>query len=540
MSPLGPAAGLWMLVSLAALTLTTGLPVWSLLIGVASAFAAAGLASGAIDLPVLSALPPRLVGLLEHDLLQALPLYVFVGVLLQRLAVADALWRALAHALRRTGAGPALATLGTGALVAPMNGSVASTSALLSRLLGPRLAQLGAERATVLGAVAATIGVVVPPSLVLILLGDAMLRAHTEASNLPGFQLGAQRIVNTQDVFHAALLPACAVLALWAAIAVWQARRPMRDGRPLPESGPKREPSTRTVMPSAAEAPPSAREAGVALACMGVLVALLAGVFTGWLLAVEAAATAGCIMACGALVHGRWSRSVWAQVLADTLAQSGALIALLVGATVFSLVLRLFGTDRLLAETLLASPLPPWAGAALTLVLVGLCAWVLDAFEMIFVVIPIVAPPLIAMLLDAQQVAVLLLLVLQASFLLPPMGYAILMARSRSPVALPLRTLMPVLAPYLLAQFAVMAAVFCVPAALHLLDEPAQAASEAAPAAGAPAAAGSAAPGSADEIEQRMREMSANDGTATDAGSVDPAADAASATAAPSASASGR
>ena len=97
MSTTFPTAGLWMLTTLGTLIVTTGLPVWVLLIGSASAFAMLGLTLGAMDVGVLNAISVRTLGLLEHDLLQALPLYVFIGVLLQRLTVADALFATLAR-----------------------------------------------------------------------------------------------------------------------------------------------------------------------------------------------------------------------------------------------------------------------------------------------------------------------------------------------------------------------------------------------------------------------------------------------------------
>ena len=108
-------AGLWMLLTLAALIIGTGLPVWALLIGTASLFATGGWIMGAIDASVLAAISGRTLGLLEHDLLQALPLYVFVGVLLQRLSVADALFAALARLFRWTGAGTSVAAFGVDA-----------------------------------------------------------------------------------------------------------------------------------------------------------------------------------------------------------------------------------------------------------------------------------------------------------------------------------------------------------------------------------------------------------------------------------------
>jgi TRAP-type mannitol/chloroaromatic compound transport system permease large subunit len=153
-----------------------------------------------------------------------------------------------------------------------------------------------------------------------------------------------------------------------------------------------------------------------------------------------------------------------------------------VGATSFSLVFRLFGTDRWLADAVLHLPFAPGASAALVLLLVALCACALDAFEMIFVVIPIVAPLLIVQLADAQQVAVLLLFVLQLSFLLPPLGYAVLMTRARAGLGrVDNRTLLKALAPFLAAQLAVGALVFAWPRITHLLDEDVPAAKATAP-----------------------------------------------------------
>ena len=479
-------AGLWMLLVLGVLVTTTGLPVWALLLGTSSVFAIAGLLVGAVDFNVLSALSPRIVGLLEHDLLQALPLYVFIGVLLQRITVADAIFSTLVRIFRPFGARgsvAAVATLTVGSLIAPMSGSVGSTASLLSRLVGHRLRHLAPARATALVSTAATIGVVVPPSLVLILLGDAMLRAHLEASNLPGFSLGTSRIISTQDVFNAALLPAAIALLLWMIMAWWQGRfTDSRDGN-----------EQRTVDDKDNV---TGSQMAVAFITIALIVLLLAGVFTGKLFAVEAAAAGGCLLMLATLVSRSLSWPAWREVLYETITLSGALFALLVGATTFSLVFRAFGTDRWLSELVLNATLSPQLTALCVLLFVALCAWVLDAFEMIFVVIPIVAPALIATLGDAQQAAVLLLLVLQTSFLIPPMGYAVLMVRSRGGLgAAPTSAIVKSLLPFILVQLAVTVCVFVLPPTVHRLD--------------APKAAASSEPAKSEEdIVKQMREMS--------------------------------
>lgn len=477
---LSPFMGLAMLVMLALLILATGLPVWALLMGCASLFAVVGCLWGHMDLQVLTAVAGRTLGLLEHDLLQALPLYVLMGVLLQRLQVANAVFALLQHLLRRTPASTAMAAMGVGALVAPMNGSVASSASLLARLIAPRLRGAAPARAVALVSASATIGVVVPPSLVLILLGDAMLRAHTEASNLPGYHL-AGRIINTQDVFLAALVPATAILVLWFGVAWWQGRT--ASAVPTPPAVPTSLPARQGVTG--------------ALAIVGVIT-LLVSVFTGKLYAVEAAATGAMVLLVGALLARAMTVAQWRTALQETLELSGALFALLLGANTFSLVFRLWGTDQWLTAHILASPWPAQATAAVALLAVALCAWVLDAFEMIFVIIPIVAPPLVVSLGDAQQAAVLLLLVLQISFLIPPMGYAVMMARNHGGLGrVNTRALLWALLPYWCAQVLVSAVVFAVPGVVHGLDAPQL------------SATAEQQPLSDDEIEKSMREMSA-------------------------------
>jgi len=436
--------GLWMLAAVAVGLIATGLPAWIVLIGVAVAFSAGGLFVGAFTLPILTAVPARILGLLENDLLQALPLYVLMGALLNHLPLAQTLFRATSRALQRSGAGTALAGLGLGVLLAPMNGSVGASVATLGRTVFPRLDAAGmpAEKSAALICVASTLGVVVPPSLVLILLSDAMMRAHTEALNATG---AAVRIINTQDVFLGALVPAAILLAMYVVV-TWGMRE-------------------RKTRIDAAVAPrPAAREWATAGATAAFVAGLLIAVTLGYLYAVEAAAAGGVVLILFGLATHTLTRSVLREVLRDTMAVTGALFALLVGATVFTLILRAYGTDRWVADALVHLPGGAPATLAVVLASLALCALVLDAFEMIFVVIPIVMPPLLTQIGDATWVAVLTLLILQASFLTPPFGYAVLMVRNSVRRALSARGLARALAPYLAAQLAVLALTLAWPA----------------------------------------------------------------------------
>ena len=303
-----------------------------------------------------------------------------------------------------------LAGLGLGVLLAPMSGSVGASVAMLSRTVQPRLAATGyaEDRNVALVCVASTLGVVVPPSLVLILLGDAMMRAHTEAANPVGL---TGRIVNTQDVFHAALVPGgAALLALCVAIVAWQGAR----GKPRDGTSRRRRPR---------------RMGDGASSRAALIVALLAAVTLGYLYAVEAAATGGMALVAYGLATRtlapsprghrcarRWRSPARSSRFSSPPRSSrwcSARSAPTAGSPRRSRTCPAARTRR--------SPLSSRALAA--------CALVLDAFEMIFVVVPLVMPALLARVPDATWVAVLTLLILQASFLVPPFGYAVLMAR---------------------------------------------------------------------------------------------------------------
>jgi TRAP-type mannitol/chloroaromatic compound transport system permease large subunit len=338
-----------------------------------------------------------------------------------------------------------------GTLLGPMNGSVGASVLGLSRVIAPRLDRQGvpAPARDALIAVASTLGVLVPPSLVLILLSDAMLSAHTIAVTQSG---RSDRVINTQDIFHSALLPAGLFLVLCLAGA-WASGRWIERATP-------REPLT-------------TREAVLAAVSLAGLLALLGGVAVGYFFAVEAAAMGAFALLVAGLATGALDRKAMRSLLNDAMAITGALFALLLAATTFTLVLRLLGTDRLVDTFIGAIPGGDVAAVAVVLALIGLCAFVLDAFEIIFVIVPITMPPLLIRVADARWVSVLVLLTLQSSFLLPPFGYALMMVRGAAAKPAPFGAFVRALAPFLLAQWLVLLAVLSVPALVHVGEMPA-------------------------------------------------------------------
>jgi TRAP-type mannitol/chloroaromatic compound transport system permease large subunit len=486
--------GLALLLGALALLIVSGWPTYVVVITVSVVGAALGVALGAFDAAVLGALPARLVGLLEHDLLQAIALYALVGSLLTRLGVADAVYRGLARAGSRLDAraAPAWSGLALAALFAPMNGSVGASLVALQRSAGAFWAEGGmppARRCT-LTAVAGTLGVIVPPSLVLLLLSEAMMAAHTEGLNLAR-SLGTAvastsvRVINTQDVVTAATLPGLLLLLLWAAVAWFTSRRAGGEA------------STADLAGETPPAPPTSAGAGLAwLAAPLAILVLLVLVALGVVRAVEGAATFGTLLLVWAIAGRRLSRSLLGEVLDDAMALTGSLFALLIAATSLSLVLRAFGTDRLVAGWMLALQGREALALLVVFVLLLAFAFVLDAFEIIFLVVPLLMPPVLAQVADAAWVVALTLLVLQLGFLMPPFGYAIVLARSQVTAPLPAwRPLLGALVPYLVALLLVIAAVATNPRLAH----------PSGPSQGTPPPTTSG----SDDLDQRLRDMAA-------------------------------
>ncbi len=306
--------------------------------------------------------------------------------------------------------------------------------------------------------VASTLGVVIPPSLVLILLGDAAMRAHTEALTITH---ASTQIINTQNVFRGALVPAVLLFALLVTV-VWFTARAGSAARAGPAAA---------ATPAAPKPRLAPRERVVALATFAVIGGLLGAVAWGVLYAVEAAASGAFVLFVAALATRQLTWPLLRTVLQDTIAIAGALAMLFVAATSFTLVFRAFGTDRHLADAIVGLGGGPGLALAVVLGLIALCALVLDAFEIIFVVIPLVLPPLFVRVPDATWVSVLVLLTLQASFLIPPFGYAIMMTTGSLAEKTRIGPLARAVLPYLVAQWLVMAAVLAFPALTHVAQD---------------------------------------------------------------------
>jgi TRAP-type mannitol/chloroaromatic compound transport system permease large subunit len=295
------------------------------------------------------------------------------------------------------------------------------------------------------------------------------------------------RVINTQDVMQAALLPALVVMLGWALI-TWFTRERAVVSMSV---------SASSALSSTTSSTAWLKGERWALAIVPLaIVVLLTLVAMGRVRAVEAAATAGVALFAWGLVSRQLNATVLREVLDDAMTLTGALFALLLAATSFSLLLRALGTDTLVTQAMLALRGHPLLALLAVLGVLLASSFVLDAFELTFLVVPIVMPPLLAQVGDAAWVAALTLLVLQLGFLLPPFGYAVVLAQAQTPNAprVAARALLRSLAPFMAWSLAVVVLVLVWPTSTHWLRT-------------APVAVqGNTL--SSDDVEKAMREMS--------------------------------
>jgi tripartite ATP-independent transporter DctM subunit len=441
--------GLAMFASVFAL-LMLGFPVAFTLVGTAILMAALGSLLGMFDFHLLSALPLRVIGIMENDLLQAVPLFLYLGVVLERTTLAADLLEGMRGLFGRRAGGIGIASFVIGALFSPMTGAVGATVLTIGLLALPSMLQAGYDKRLASGIVcsAGTLGTILPPSIVLILLGNFMQSATVEAQLARG-----ETVVNPltiEDIYLGALGPAVLVLGLGVAyVALVAYFRPER----CPPS------------PAVLMHPPSLGSLIFRLFVpLGLIVLLLGAIITGMMYTVEAAASG----AIGATFYALARRQLTLPRLTETVQSVMKLTAmvfmLLIGATTFSLVFRGFSGDVYVTHLLSSLPGGTIGPVAVVMAVCFGLGFFLDALEIIFLVVPIAMPPLLFLGADPVWLAVLTAINLQTSFLHPPFGFALFFMRSVAPKSISTADIYWGAVPFILMQLIVLALVWFEPA----------------------------------------------------------------------------
>lgn len=400
------------------IVLLLGFPVAFSLGGTALIFATVGVMTGNFTEALLSSLPNRVFGIMINETLVAVPLFVFMGVTLERARIAEELLETLSALFGKLRGGLGISVTLVGMLLAASTGIVGATVVTMGLLSLPTMLRRGysAEIATGTICASGTLGQIIPPSIILVMLGDVMTSAYQQAQLDMGIY--SPKTVSVGDLFAGALIPGLLLVLLYVLYIVAVA-----FFRPNVMPAHVRSDERVTVMQVLrAIAPPL-------LLIFAVLGSILAGIATP----TEAAG----VGAMGALLLAISRRELnlrrLQEVMQSTLKISSMVFLILIGASVFSLVFRGYGGDDGVRAILESLPGGVIGAVALVMFVMFLLGFVLDFIEITFVVVPIVGPVLLAMGLDPVWLGIMIAINLQTSFLTPPFGFALFYLRGVAP-----------------------------------------------------------------------------------------------------------
>lgn len=414
--------------------LLSGFPVAFCLGGIGVIFALLGMLCGEIDPQFVTALPQRILGIMANFTLLAIPAFVFMGSMLESSGIAERLLETMGRLLGRLRGGLALAVVLVGSLLAATTGVVAATVTTMGLISLPAMLRAGYDKSLATGVIVAsgTLGQIIPPSIVLVVLGD---------------QLG----ISVGDLFISALLPGLLMSAVFAIyVLVISALKPEL----APELKPELTDSGRPLQLVRSVLPPIA-----------LIVAVLGSIFFG----IATPTEAGVIGAVGAMVlaafNGGFSRQQLSNVCESTMRTTAMVMAILMGSTAFSLVFRGVGGDQLISDLLLNLPGGRVGFLVFSMLIIFLLGFFIDFFEIAFIAVPLLLPAARQLLGPEALVwfGVMIGANLQTSFLTPPFGFALFYLRGVAPGEVSTRDIYRGALPFVGLQVAVLALIIAVP-----------------------------------------------------------------------------
>jgi tripartite ATP-independent transporter DctM subunit len=432
--------------------LLLGYPVAFTLAGVSLGFAGLGSALGIMDIALLGALPARIFGIMTNDVLLAIPLFIFMGVMLERSRIAEELLETMGRLFGRLPGGLGVSVIVVGVLLAAAKGVVGATTVTMGLIVLPTMLRHGYDKALAAGTVAATatLAQIFPPATVLVLLGDQLSNSYQAAQLAKGNF--APQTVTVADLFAGAIAPALVLVSFYllyvVAVAVLR-----------PKKSPAIPPDPAALVGAAF----GARLVSALVAPFALILAVLGSILGGIATPTEAASV-GAVGAILLAMPKAGARGLLLPVMIRTTQITSMIFVILVGATVFSLVFRGLGGDGLVERTLTNLP-GGVAGAVLAvMVAVFLLGFVMDAFEIIFVVVPIVAPVLLQMPgVDPVWLGIMLAVNLQTSYMHPPLGPTLFYLRGVAPPEVTTRDIYLGIIPFVLIQLAMLIALWFAP-----------------------------------------------------------------------------
>ncbi len=400
--------------------LMLGFPVAFTLAGVALIFALIGYALGAFDPSTLSSVAPRYMGIMINDVLVAVPLFIFMGMMLERSGIAEQLLITMGRLFGTLRGGLGLSVIVVGALLAASTGIVGATVVTMGLLSLPAMLRAGYDPKLASGVICAsgTLGQIIPPSTVLIFMGDMLGGMNAQVQMAKGNF--APQVVSVGNLFAGAFIPGLILVALYMLWVVWKAFR-------HPESCPALE-------VTAEERRNLLRDVAVTMIpTLALIVAVLGSILAGIATPTESASVGAVGAILLAAARRRLTFANLRSVMESTAVTTSMIFVILLGASIFGLVFRMMGGDKLVEDFMTQLPGGRTGAIVFVMALMFVLGFILDTFEIIFIIIPVTAPVLLMMDVDPVWLGVIVAVNLQTSFLTPPFGFSLFYLRSVAP-----------------------------------------------------------------------------------------------------------
>lgn len=402
--------------------LLLGYPVAFSLSGTALLFALIGSYTGNFETSFLVAFPSRMYGMMLNQTLLAVPLFVFMGVMLERAKVAENLLDTMGMLFGPLRGGLGVAVICVGMLLAASTGIVGATVVTMGLLSLPTMLKRKYDPCLATGIICAsgTLGQIIPPSIVLVLLGDILSAAYQQAQLNQG--IFTPETVSVGDLFIGALLPGLLLVAMYITYVIVIAWLYPERAPAIPKH--EREYTGLYLWKRCVQ---------VLIPPLLLIVMVLGAILTGFATPTEAAAVGAIGATLLAIIHRQLNLMRLRDVMRTTTQITSMVFLILIGASIFSIVFRGFGGDDLVASLLEDLPGGAFGAMVVVMVIMFLLGFILDFIEITFVVVPIVGPILLSMGINPIWLGVMIALNLQTSFLTPPFGFALFYLRGVAP-----------------------------------------------------------------------------------------------------------
>jgi len=422
------------------IVLLFGYPVAFTLGGVALIFAGIGVLTGTYD-NHLGFLPSRLFGIVSAQILFAVPMFVFMGIMLERSKVAEQLLDTMALLFGPMRGGLGISVVLVGMLLAASTGIVGATVVTMGLLSLPTMLKRGYDPKVSSGLICAsgTLGQIIPPSIILILLGDVLSTANQQAQSAL-FNYTPEP-VSVGDLFAGALIPGLMLVAMYIMYIIYLAIFKPESVPALPKS--ERNFTTQELIK---------KTVTVLLPPLGLIIAVLGSILVGAATPTEAASVGAVGAMLLAISQKQFNIKILKEVMQNTTRVTSMVFMIFIGASIFSLVFRGFHGDEAISNFLASLPGGVLSAMILVMLLMFLLGFILDFIEITFVVVPIVAPILLTMGLDPVWLGVMIAINLQTSFLTPPFGFSLFYLRGVAPATLATKDIYKGVIPFIAIQ----------------------------------------------------------------------------------------